>query len=268
MPTDARTAAAGLSGLEVAYPVTAEQIRSLHEDSWALLPGLLDEETLVRLRELFEATAPSPIISGPEERTTESTTLLIREGLSWDEEYLQGVLTSRRLSSAVTTLMRQPDALLTHDITFFQLVGSPGTPFHQDYSYQPFDRKGCLTLWIALVDLTPEQGPLRYLRGSHHEGPLGLIEARDIRDAYTHLRDSEIVAGQALKAGDAQAHWDLTVHGAAPNQGTGRRDALAARYMRSDTIYTGLTHPHWNRFQLKPGTRFADSGLFPRVTGS
>jgi len=113
--------------------------------------------------------------------------------------------------------------------------------------------------------MTEEMGPLRYLRGSHREGPLGLIESRDIRDVYPRLRDSEVVGGQALKAGDAQAHWELTVHGAAPNRGPDRRDAVAFRCMRSDTIYTGLTHPHWNKFKLRPGTRFADSGQFPRI---
>ena len=82
---------------------------------------------------------------------------------------------------------------------------------------------------------------------------------------YPYLRDSEVVAGKALKAGDAQAHWELTVHGAGRNEGPGRRDALAFQYMRSDTIYTGLTHPHWNKFKPKPGTRFADSGDFPRI---
>ena len=98
------------------------------------------------------------------------------------------------------------------------MVGSPGTGYHQDYSYQPFDRKGSMTFWIALVDMTPEMGPLRYLRGSHREGPLGLSGRQDIRDTYPQLREAEVVGGQALKAGDAQAHWELTVHGAAPNQ--------------------------------------------------
>ena len=253
-------------GLDTAYPVTDEQISSLYEDGWARLPGLLDDDAVRQAREIFGASDPSPIITGPNELEIETETLIIHEGLSWQNPQLQSIVTSRRLATAVTSLMRQPDALLTHDIAFFQNVGSPGTTFHQDYSYQPFDRKGCLTLWIALVDLTPEMGPLRYLRGSHLEGPLGLIEARDIRDIYPHLRDSEIVAGTAMKAGDAQAHWDLTIHGAAMNEGPGRRDALAVRYMRSDTIYTGLTHPHWNKFDVQPGTRFADTGLFPRVT--
>jgi hypothetical protein len=253
-------------GLDFPYEVTEEQATSLHRDGWALLPGLLDPDAVARVRRIFGAADPSPIISGPAETRTESETLVIHEGLSWDDPELGEILTSRRVGSAVTALMGEPEALLTHDIAFFQLVGSPGTPFHQDYSYQPFDRKGTLTLWIALVDLTPEMGPLRYLKGSHLEGPLGLMERRDIREVYPHLQESEIVAGTHLKAGDAQAHWDLTVHGAARNEGPGRRDALAARYMRSDTVYTGLTHPHWNRFDLQPGTRFADSGKFPRVT--
>lgn len=255
----------GVGGLAASYVITDEQMQSLHRDSWVSLPGLLDSETVDRVRGVLGATEQSDIVTGPDEFKTESTTLVIREGVSWTDPYMRAVVTSRRLSSAVTTLMRQADALVTHDISFFQRVGSSGTPFHQDYSYQPFDRKGCLTLWIALVDLTPEMGPLRYLRGSHLEGPLGLIEARDIRDIYPHLKDSEIVAGQAMKAGDAQAHWDLTIHGAQPNEGARSRDAMAFRYMRSDTIYTGLTHPHWNKFNLKPGRRFAESGDFPRI---
>lgn len=253
-------------GLDTKYPVTPEQVKSLHDDGWASLPGLLNEETVAHLRSIFKATEPSPIISGPEERKTETDKLIIHEGYSWVNDDLRDFVTSQRLSSAVTALTEQSELLVTHDISFFQNVGSGGTPFHQDYSYQPFDRKGTVTLWIALVDLTEEMGPLRYIRGSHNEGPLGLGGARDIREVYPQLKDAEVVAGKAMKAGDAQAHWELTVHGAAPNTGHSRRDAFAVRYMRPDTIYTGLTHPHWNKFNLEPGTTFADSGQFPLVT--
>jgi hypothetical protein len=263
--TAARAEEAAGEGLDRSYPVTDEQVASLHTDGWALLPGLLDAEAVRGIRAALGAADPDPIISGPEESRHELATLQIREGHSWIDPYLRQVVTSRRLASAVTALTRQPDALVTHDISFFQLVGSQGTGYHQDYSYQPFDRKGSMTFWIALVDMTPEMGPLRYLRGSHLEGPLGLSGRDDIRDTYPQLREAEVVGGQALKAGDAQAHWELTVHGAAPNAGPRSRDALAVRYMRSDTVYTGLTHPHWNKFNLKPGVRFADTGQFPRV---
>src|SRR5690606_24181559 len=157
------------------------------------------------------------------------------------------------------------DALFCQDISFFKPEGASAIPYHQDYSYWPFDRKGCVTLWIALVDLTPEMGPLRYLKGSHHEGPLGLIEQRDIRDAYPHLRDREVVGGKAMQAGDAQAHWELTLHGSGRNKGPGRREAVAFRYIRSDTIYIGLTHPHYDQFGLVRGETFVDNENIPHI---
>ncbi len=253
-------------GLDAPYPITEEQIRSVQEDGWARLDGLLDEEAVAKVREIYASTEVSPLIVGPDAKVVEARNLLIHEGVSWTNPEMQQIVTSRRLSTAITGLMQQPDALLAHDISIFKGPGSGGTGFHQDYSHQPLDRKGCLSFWIALEDLTPEMGPLWYLRGSHKEGPLGLIEPGEIRDRYPHLWQSEVVGGKAMKAGDAQAHWDLTVHGSGPNEGPGWRNAIAVRYMRSDTIYTGISHPHFDKFDVQPGTRFADSGLFPRVT--
>ncbi len=262
--TDARTEV-GDRSLDVPYPVTEEQVRMLHRDSWASLPGLLDRATATRLRDALLAAEPRTTISGPTKPAADPTALLSHEGVAWRDPFVRSVATSRRLSSAVVALLEQPDALFCQDISFFKPEGASAIPYHQDYSYWPFDRKGCVTLWIALVDLTPEMGPLRYLKGSHHEGPLGLIEQRDIRDAYPHLRDREVVGGKAMQAGDAQAHWELTLHGSGRNKGPGRREAVAFRYIRSDTIYIGLTHPHYDQFGLEPGQRFVDCDAFPHL---
>ena len=45
----------------------------------------------------------------------------------------------------------------------------------------------------------------------------------------------------------------------------GRREAVAFRYIRSDTIYIGLTHPHYDQFGLEPGQRFVDNDAFPHL---
>ncbi len=262
--TDARTEL-GDRDLETPYPITAAQVRSLQEDSWASLPGLLDADTAAELRDALLAAEPRTTISGPTKPAADPAALLSHEGVAWRDPRVRRIATSRRLSSAVVALIEQTDALFCQDISFFKPEGAKPIPYHQDYSYWPFDRKGCVTLWIALVDLTPEMGPLRYLKGSHREGPLGLIEQRDIRDAYPHLRDSEVVGGNAMKAGDAQAHWELTLHGSGRNKGPGRREAVAFRYIRSDTIYVGLTHPHYDQFGLQPGDRFVDNDAFPHI---
>ncbi|MFV0316736.1 MAG: phytanoyl-CoA dioxygenase family protein [Microthrixaceae bacterium] len=251
--------------LDTPYPVDAEQVRSLAEDSWASLPGLLDAETATAVRDALLAAEPRTTISGPTKQAADPKALLSHEGVAWRDPFVRRIATSKRLASAVVALTGQPDALFCQDISFFKPEGANAIPYHQDYSYWPFDRKGCVTLWIALVDLTAEMGPLRYLKGSHLEGPLGLIEQRDIRDAYPYLRDREIVGGKAMSAGDAQAHWELTLHGSARNKGPGRREAVAFRYIRSDTINIGLTHPHYDQFNLEPGQLFADSDAFPRI---
>lgn len=251
--------------LDTPYPVTEEQVRSLHEDSWASLPGLLDADTVAKVRDALLAAEPRTTISGPDKPPADPNALLSHEGVAWRDPYLRSVATSPRLSSAVVALLEQADALFCQDISFFKPEGARAIPFHQDYSYWPFDRKGCVTLWIALVDMTPEMGPLRYLKSSHLEGPLGLIEPRDIRDAYPHLSDREVVGGKAMKAGDAQAHWELTLHGSRRNDGPGRREAVALRYIRSDTVYIGLTHPHYDQFGLEPGKRFVDNPNFPHL---
>ncbi|MBX7068139.1 MAG: phytanoyl-CoA dioxygenase family protein [Microthrixaceae bacterium] len=256
---------AGTGILDTPYPVTDEQVRSLHEDSWASLPGLLDADTAAQLRDALLAAEPRTTISGPTKPAADPNALLSHEGVAWRDPFVRGIATSKRLSSAVVALLRQTDALFCQDISFFKPEGANPIDYHQDYSYWPFDRKGCVTLWIALVDLTPEMGPLRYLKGSHLEGPLGLIEPTDIRERYPHLRDSEVVGGKAMAAGDAQAHWELTLHGSARNKGPGRREAVAFRYIRSDTIYIGLTHPHYDQFGLEPGQKFIDNENFPRV---
>ncbi|NLD77369.1 MAG: phytanoyl-CoA dioxygenase family protein [Acidimicrobiales bacterium] len=251
--------------LDTAYPITGEQVRSLHQDSWASIPGLLDLDTVEKLRDALLAAEPRTTISGPDKPPADPNALLSHEGVAWRDPFVRSVATSRRLSSAVVGLLEQLDAVFCQDISFFKPEGARAIPYHQDYSYWPFDRKGCVTLWIALVDMTPEMGPLRYLKGSHLEGPLGLIEQRDIRDAYPHLADNEIVGGKAMKAGDAQAHWELTLHGSRRNDGPGRREAVAFRYIRSDTIYIGLTHPHYDQFGLAPGKRFVDNDHFPHL---
>ncbi len=255
----------GDRGLDTPYPVTEEQVRSLQQDSWASLPGLLDADTATALRDALLAAEPRTTISGPTKPAADPTALLSHEGVAWRDPFVRSVATSRRLSSAVVALTEQADALFCQDISFFKPEGAAPITYHQDYSYWPFDRKGCVTLWIALVDLTADMGSLRYLKGSHLEGPLGLIEQRDIRETYPHLRDSEVVGGQAMQAGDARAHWELTLHGSGRNKGPGRREAVAFRYIRSDTIYIGLTHPHYDQFGLEPGQRFVDNDAFPHV---
>lgn len=228
-------------GLDTEYPLTGEQIASLHEKSWTRLPGLLSGEVCAALRAEIVNQPIRPLDAlgksyrklgaAEKERTTrpfldheaDSKHNYNHEAMAWRNQLFRDVCTSRRLAGTVVRLMRRPEALLVQDISFYK-PGGGGTPtaFHQDLPSWPFDRRGNITVWIALVDVDANMGPLRYLEGSHTEGPLGLAGKVDLAKTYPEVMRRKVVAGEAMRAGDAQAHWDLTVHGAGPNASRGR----------------------------------------------
>ena len=119
------------------------------------------------------------------------------------------------------------------------------TPWHQDFPYYPFDRAGSLTVWIALVDVPPSMGPMRFVNGSHLWGPQGRVIARtDGKDTMDilppFLREQVVISPEfGLKAGDATVHNDLTIHSAPPNQTEKPRWAFTMSAFPADTLFTG-----------------------------
>jgi hypothetical protein len=261
--------------LSVDYEITEAQISSLHEHSWARLPGLLSSDVVeeIRQRLAFTPQRPKGAVSKsfgktdtpPEDAPDMQSTNISHDSMAWHDDFFGAVATSRRVAGTAVRLMKQPSALLAQDASFIKPPGGTPSHLHQDFSYFPLDRRGEVSLWIALVDMSEEMGPLHYLEYSHLDGPLGIDDGTDIRETYPELKDRRIVGGGPLKAGDAQAHWDLTIHGADPNRTETSREAYVVRYMRIDTVYTGIGHPHYDKFKMNPGALFADSGQYPLV---
>ena len=51
--------------------------------------------------------------------------------------------------------------------------GGAGTSYHQDATEHGSDRGGELQFWLALAEVKPEMGAMRFVDKSHLEGPLG-----------------------------------------------------------------------------------------------
>jgi ectoine hydroxylase-related dioxygenase (phytanoyl-CoA dioxygenase family) len=125
-------------------------------------------------------------------------------------------------------------------------LASGPTGFHQDWVNFPFDRGGFLTFWIALDEIPPERGSMRFLSRSHEAGPLGrmgLVSGLQVTEYYPDLtRRYEMSPPLHLHAGDATVHNGLVVHGAPPNTTDRPRWAYILSYHPADTCYTGAPH--------------------------
>jgi hypothetical protein len=125
-------------------------------------------------------------------------------------------------------------------------TASKPTGFHQDWVNFPFDRVGFLTFWIALDEIPPERGSMRFHSGSHQAGPLGkmgLLSGQEVPDYYPDLKDRYPLSEPLhLNAGDATVHNGMVVHGAPANSTDKARWAFLCSYHPADTCYTGAPH--------------------------
>ena len=97
--------------------------------------------------------------------------------------------------------------------------------WHQDRHYWQVWEEGSelFTAWIALSDVTPEAGPMRFVRGSHRWG----LQQSDFygQDHEAQRRGIQVPTGHnweevpaLLPPGGVSFHHNLTYHGSGPNQ--------------------------------------------------
>jgi len=250
--------------------VTDEEVAFAAEHGWVRLPGLLSPELAGQLLQHAKA------LMGDEgaARVNEPSTLL---AATFFESFnrpgdvdplFREVYESRTFGANTARLLGRDSGIrmLTHTLAVKLPVsaqpdrGQP-TDFHQDYSrLLPFDRNS-LGFWIALDEVTPDQGPLQFYSGSHKLGLLG--GAKDIL-AYPRIHELELSAPPHLMAGDATAHFSLTVHGATENASDRPRWAQIVHNFPADTLFTGKPNKYTKDLDVEPFSEL-DFAEFPVI---
>jgi non-heme Fe2+,alpha-ketoglutarate-dependent halogenase len=134
--------------------------------------------------------------------------------------------------------------------------------WHQDAKYWSLAPMDVVTVWIALTPATPENGCLRFARGSHLGGKLEHAEMRAAdnmlsRGQTIHGIDPDSIVVAPLAAGEASIHHGLTAHGSGPNTTTAPRIGVAAKYLSARARQA--EPPGWSGILV----RGDDHGLFP-----
>jgi ectoine hydroxylase-related dioxygenase (phytanoyl-CoA dioxygenase family) len=93
--------------------------------------------------------------------------------------------------------------------------------------------------WLALAEVTPEMGAMRFLSGVHREGPLGSCfneDTGDVLEQYPKLTDLYPLSPPLhYQPGDATVHHGYMLHGAPPNETDAVRLAYLFSYVPADT---------------------------------
>lgn len=131
-----------------------------------------------------------------------------------------------------------PDILCWNTNFFIKEANSPGfVSWHQDSTYWGLDPDDVITAWIALTEVTPENGYMQMIPGSHKIDQLPHLDTFHKDNLLSRGQEISVevdrskAVGITLSAGEVSLHHIKTVHGSDANRSNDRRIGLAIRYI-------------------------------------
>jgi ectoine hydroxylase-related dioxygenase (phytanoyl-CoA dioxygenase family) len=242
------------AGIAVPRDVTDEEIAHYEEHGWTRLDGFIPPETAAALLDRIKRRMGDDAAGAfrtHKEGAHRRPDFIVAAWRNWeqpgrDDDVVRAFSHSPEMARAAARLMGERRVRFWKDEVLCKLPESEGggvSPWHQDAPYIPVDRDGMLVIWIALVDMPPERGTLRFLDGSHRLGHLGRTLADPAKDMKYHRPELferlELSPPLHLKAGDATAHDLRTIHAAPANTTGAPRWAFSNHYFPADAQYTG-----------------------------
>ncbi|MBC7481473.1 MAG: phytanoyl-CoA dioxygenase family protein [Rhizobacter sp.] len=141
---------------------------------------------------------------------------------------------------AVLDLAQQvvgPDILLWSTEFFIKGAGDERfVPWHVDDTYWHIEPQIQVTVWIALSDVNADNGPLRYIPGSHVAPRLEIVTQASEKNMLISGQvakgvDESRAVDVLLRAGEVSVHDSRTLHASGMNTGWDSRIGVAARYL-------------------------------------
>ena len=214
------------------YAVDPAAVDAFRRDGHVRLRGVASADEVAPFRDVITgavkrlSTESRPLA----ERDTYGRAFLQVTNLWQQDESSAAFVLGRRFAGVAAALLGVERVRLYHDQALWKEPGGGYTPWHQDAMYWPLDGLRCLTMWMPLVDITPERGGLCFASGSHTGGPLSDIGISDASEEHfdTLLADGRFPLSPpvAMAAGDASFHSGWTVHKALPNDGDAAREVM------------------------------------------
>lgn len=247
--------------LEDIYPVSAEQSQAFGRDGHILLrdvapPGVIDlyhpAVKATSERYSYERRALA-------ERDTYGKAFLQITNLWEVDKTVKQFVFARRFAQIAADLMGVERVRLYHDQALFKEPGGGRTPWHRDKFYWNLDTDNMITMWMPLVDITPEMGTMSFATGSHKNGAAEDLHISDESEEFykDHIAQKNYSVHQtpAMRAGDATFHNGWAIHSADANDSDITREVMTIIYFADGARVTDPV----NNFQRADHERWLDN---------
>ena len=240
--------------------LTDNEVYFYQTQGYLLIPNLIEPAMLDELREAVLDVLEANGVSRAQLDHASSTADKLRQNPQYLQDSLLDELINGEAMMALASRLIGGRAVRYLPFTAVKAGGGGGQfHFHQDNNYTQHDPAlGSINIWVALVDMTPENGCLQMVPGSHKEGVLDWENAGDGDSHRKVAVDPKTFLPIRMRAGDAVAFTRLTVHGSGPNYTNRARVAYGLQYHREDVKYFDPQDETWKllvespRFQTPP----------------
>jgi ectoine hydroxylase-related dioxygenase (phytanoyl-CoA dioxygenase family) len=231
------------------YDLAPEAVATFQNNGHVLLRGVAKPEEVAAFRPVV-ASAVSRFNreSRPlEERDTYGKAFIQVMNLWREDDDVRRFVLAARFAGVAADLLGTESVRIYHDQALVKEPGGGHTPWHQDAVYWPIDGTRCVTMWMPLVDITPEMGVMTFVNGSNSVA-LGDAAISDDSEAHFDSLVSRTAAKLSIpvsmSAGDATFHGGWTLHKAGANVSAITREVMTVIYFASDlTVQTPINEP-------------------------
>ena len=208
--------------------LSREQIEFYHEHGYLLVENVLSDVELKTLQTItYDLIEKSKDITESndaydlDEGHSRHTPRLTRIKLPHKQDpYFWEVLTQSNVTRVLNDLLGEDTTLITAKLNTKAPGGGQAVEWHQDWAFYPHTNDDLLAFGIMLEDVTPDNGPLMVIPGSH-KGPLLSHKHEGLFCGAVHPDDPHFEQEKAVtltgKAGSMTVHHVRTLHGSAPN---------------------------------------------------
>jgi len=261
--------------------VTPEQIAFYRDQGYLIIEDLLSADELATLiagvmTTVNEMGSRKMIGEGNKDIQYDKdgytdATFLQRINLWKTNEAVANVFRDPGVGKMLSELACVDGIRIWHDQTLQKLAWGDPTAWHLDTPNWSFDTREALSIWIALDDVTAENGCMYFIPESHktaekkRNAPFS-TKVGTLFDVYPEWHDKESVAIK-IKAGSASIHNGFTAHGAGANMTPGSRRAMVCIYMPDGVTFNGTQNilSAEQMENIKVGDPFDDDEQHPLV---
>lgn len=260
-------------------PVTSTDIETYQEDGFIRYKSFFSSEEIAVLRAAIDAAIAMnrDRIVGVEGggRGSEDYERVFNQMVNLWTDYpdVKAFSFNERLADTARQLSGAKGVRIYHDHAMIKPGGqeSKETNWHQDHPYWPMDPLGPLSAWIAVDDVTVENGCLHFCPGSHKFGKQkGIKLGVEGESIVTKMKERGFNVADPvpmeMEAGGVTFHHGCNFHYAGPNLTDRPRRAFAVIYIPDYVTFTGGKDAAGAQDEMETGGPW-DHPLHPVLAG-